>query len=394
MAEGPAASDSRGFGRAVRDAFFLLESGAAIVNHGSFGATPRPVLAAAEEWRRRMEAQPDRFMRTELPPAIRAAAEMLGRFIGARGEDLVFVDNATTGVNAVIGSFPLAAGDEVLTTTHVYGAVRNALNRHYRPAGVRIVEAEVPFPVSGEEEILAAVAAGFSPRTRLLIIDHVTSPTALIFPVARLAALARERGVAVLVDGAHAPGMIDLDVPALGVDWYVGNCHKWLMAPKSAGFLWAAPERQAALHPPVISHGYGHGFHAEFDWTGTHDYSPWLAVPAAIEFGAAFGWDIIRRRNHALLLEAVTLINAAWWTAIGGPPALLGTMATIRLPPALAGDGPADFAHARAIRDRLWAEARIEAPVTPFAGALWVRISAHIYNELDDYRRLAAYSPA
>jgi isopenicillin-N epimerase len=372
------------FGRAIRDRFFL-EDGIAFLNHGAYGATPRAVLAAADDWRRRMEAQPARFMQRELPGALRRAAAALAAFVGARGEDLVFVDNATTGVNAVLRSLALAPGDEVLTTTHVYGAVRMALQHICMTGGARLVEAEVPFPAAGEEQIVAAVAKGFSARTKLFVVDHVTSSTALIFPVARLVALAKSRGVRVLIDGAHAPGMLDLDIAALGADYYVGNCHKWLFAPKGCGFLWAARDARDGLHPAVISHGYGKGFLSEFDWTGTRDPGAWLAVVAALEFIAELGAAEIRDHNHALLLDAVRLLGDAWSTPAGGPPALLGAMATIRLPL----PQEATQANAVALHVRLFERHGVEVPIVPFAGALWARISAQIYNDLDDYRRLA-----
>ncbi|MBI3706661.1 MAG: aminotransferase class V-fold PLP-dependent enzyme [Proteobacteria bacterium] len=375
---------SNHFGRAIRDRFFL-EDGIAFLNHGAYGATPRAVLAAADEWRRRMEAQPARFMQRELPGALRRAAAALGAFVGARGEDLVFVDNATTGVNAVLRSLALGAGDEVSTTTHVYGAVRMPLRHVCAAAGARLVEADVPFPLGSEDEIYSAVAAALTSRTRLLVIDHVTSSTALIFPVARLVALARSRGVRVLIDGAHAPGMLDLDIAALGCDFYVGNCHKWLFAPKGCGFLWAARDGRDRLHPAVISHGYGKGFLAEFDWTGTRDHSAWLAVVAALEFIARFGAAEIRAHNHDLLLRAARLLGDAWGTPAGGPPSMLGSMATIRLPL----PQEATQANAVALHARLFERHGVEVPIVPFAGALWARISAQIYNDLDDYRRLA-----
>jgi isopenicillin-N epimerase len=378
-------------GRPIRDAF-LLEDGVAYLNHGSYGATPRVVLAVADDWRRRMEAQPVRFMQAELPKLLREAASRLAAFLGARGEDLVFVDNATSGVNAILRSLDIGPGDELLTTTHVYGAVRKALHYVAARTGAAVVEAAVPFPAAGDDEIAAAVEQRFSPRTRLLIIDHVTSPTALVVPVARIIAAAKARGLAVLVDGAHAPGMLDLDIPSLGADFYVGNCHKWLFAPKGCGFLWAAQARQTDIHPLVISHGYGMGFLAEFDWTGTRDPSAWLAIGAALDFIDAMDAKRLRDWNHALLLDAVALLKESLRTAVGPPPALLGSMATIALPTEggpFAG-APATFESAKAVHDHLRDRHRIEVPIFLFDERLWVRISAQIYNGRDDYRRLAA----
>lgn len=378
------------FGRAAR-AHFLLEGDAVFLNHGSYGATPRVVLAAADAWRRRMEAQPVRFMGRELIPALHAALDRLGGFIGARGADLAFVDNATAAVSTVLRAFELAPGDELLTTSHAYGAVRAALGFVAARAGARVVEAELPFPAAGEDELCAALARRFTERTRLLALDHVTSPTALVLPVARLAAAARARGIPVLVDGAHAPGMLNLDIGSLGVDWYAGNCHKWLFAPKGCAFLWAAPERQAVLAPLAVSHGQGQGFRAAFDWTGTRDHSAFLAVTAALGFIEGIGAERLRARNHDLVVAAARLIVDAWWTPVGGPPALLGAMAAIAVPTerGLAKGLPATPGAAAALHDRLWDDHRIEVPVTAFAGRLWVRVSAQIYNELEEYHRLA-----
>jgi isopenicillin-N epimerase len=374
----------------LRDAF-LLENGVAYLNHGSYGATPRTVLAAADQWRRRLEAQPVRFMQSELPKLLRATAARLAAFMGARGEDLVFIDNATSGVNAVLRSLDFKRGDELLTTTHVYGAVRKTLHYVAARTGATVVEADVPFPAAGEDEIVAAVTGCFSPRTRLLVIDHITSPTALVFPVTRIVEAAKARGITVIVDGAHAPGMVDLDIPAVGADFYVGNCHKWLFAPKGSGFLWAAPEAQAGIHPLVISHGYGSGFLAEFDWTGTRDPSAWLAVNTALDFVETIGADVLRDHNRALMLAATALIAGQWSTQAGAPPSLLGTMAAIAVPTDRGrfSSVPATWESAAAIHDYLWQDHRIEIPVPVFNGRIWVRISAQIYNQIGDYRRLA-----
>jgi isopenicillin-N epimerase len=375
------------WGAASRD-LWLLDPAVAFLNHGSFGATPRAVLAAQDEWRRRMERRPTGFMAYELPAALRDAAARLAGFLGARGDDLAFVENATAGCNAVLGSLALGPGDEILVIDHGYAAVRKAAEHAAARAGARVVEAILPFPAPTATAIVESVAGRLGPRTRLAIFDHVTSPTALVLPIAQLVALCRSAGAPVLVDGAHAPGMLELDVPAAGADWYVGNCHKWLMAPKGAGFLWASPERQAGLHPPVISHGLGQGFLAEFDWIGTRDPSGWLAVPAAIDFHERLGGARLRRRNRAVVQDAANGLAASWRTIRGADDAgLAGSMATVRLPlPA----GESTPERALELRRRLDCEHRIEVPVISFAGALWVRISAQAYNEPADYERLKA----
>jgi isopenicillin-N epimerase len=367
-------------GKAIRREW-RLDPDFLTVNHGSFGATPLAVLAAQADWRERMEAQPSRFMRAVLPDALRQAAETLGEFLGARGQDIAFLDNATAGCNAVLRSLRLQPGDEILVLDHGYNAVRNAVRYVTERAGARMMEAAVPFPQPNDAAMVAAVAAALTPRTRLAVIDHITSGSALVLPLARITAACHAAGVPVLVDGAHAPGQIDLDLPATGADWYTGNCHKWLCAPKGAAFLWATPERQADLHPTIISHGLGGGFLAEFDWTGTRDFSPFLSVPTAIEFHQRLGDAALRARNSALAAEASALIalrlnSDAVETG--------GAMGLVRLPLTR----PATNAVSQDIRDRLLA-AGTDAPTHVLDGALWLRLSAFAYNDLADYERLA-----
>lgn len=372
------------YGRDLKP-LWLLEPTATFLNHGSYGACPRAVLAAQQGWRDRLEAQPVRFMQDVLPGALRESAAALAGFLGAHPDDLVFVENATSGVNAVLRSLAFGRGDEVLTTSHVYPAVRNAIRQICGGAGASLIEAPVPFPLQAPWQVVDAIAAALGPRTRLVVIDAVTSPTATLLPVAEIAALCRAAGVRLLVDAAHAPGMVPLDLPALGADWVTGNAHKWLFAPKGCAFLWAGRQAQDGLHPLVISHGLGRGFAAEFDWVGTRDPSAWLAVTAALDFWRALGGPGLMARNRALADDAARMLAEAWGTEIGAPAAMRGAMATIRLPLA----GAAERETALAINRRIWSEHRIEVPIMAFAGGLWARISAQAYNDLDDYRRLA-----
>jgi isopenicillin-N epimerase len=364
---------------------WLLDPDVAFLNHGSFGATPRMVLAEQERWRAHMERHPTHFMSEELPPALRAAAARLAAFVGSEAKDLVFVENATAGCNTVLRSIRLAPGDEILVTDHGYPAVRKAAEHAAARAGARAIEAQVPFPLDDPAQVTAAVAAKLGPRTRLAIFDHVTSPTAVIFPVRELTALCRAAGALVLIDGAHGPGMLDLDVPSIGADWYTGNCHKWLMAPKGSGFLWTSPRQQAETHPLVISHGFGQGFTAEFDWIGTRDPTAWLAVPAAIDFHERLGGARLRERNAARAREQANNLARIWNTERGAPDELTGSMATVRLPLS----DPASPERAQNLRRKLFDDHRIEVLVAAFAGALWARISAHAYNRPADYARLA-----
>ncbi len=375
------------FGRPLR-ARFLLERATSFVNHGSFGAAPRAVLRAAERWRLRMEANPDRFMREILPRALRRAADDLARFLRVAGRDLAFVENATAGLNAVLRSLPLRRGDEVVATTQTYNAVRQVLRHACIQSGARLVEAPIALPVAGEDALLAAIGPRLGGRTRLLVLDHISSPTGLVFPVRRLARLARVHGAQVLVDGAHAPGQIPIDIEALGVDWYAGNCHKWLFAPKGCAFLWARRGAQPGLHPPVISHGYGGGLAAEFDWTGTRDFSGWLAVPEALRFYRTLGPARVRAYNHRLVREAARTLSSAWDAPLDGPAALHGAMMAVRLPAALQPAGGADAEAARALQSRLLTRYRVVAAIMAVDGALWARVSAQVYNVPQDYARL------
>jgi isopenicillin-N epimerase len=364
---------------------WLLDPGIVFLNHGSFGAAPRCVLAEQDRWRERMERRPTTFMTFELPQALRDAAARLAAFVGCDAKDLGFVENATAGCNAVLNSLALRPGDEILVTDHGYRAVRNATEHVAKRAGARVVEAAVPFPIQDPAQVVASVTARLSPRTRLVLLDHVTSPTAVIFPLHELIAACRAAGALILIDGAHAPGMVDLDIRHLDVDWYVGNCHKWLMAPKGAGFLYADPQRQAGLHPPVISHGYDQGFTAEFDWIGTRDPSAWLAVPAALEFHSRLGGVQLRERNVTLTRQSAAILAQRWGTSRGAPDAMTGSMAAIRLPL------DAEPTRDRALELRKWLldTHHIEAAIMPFAGALWARISMQAYNEPADIQRLA-----
>jgi isopenicillin-N epimerase len=362
-----------------------LERGWLFLNHGSMGATPRTVLGAQHQWRKRMERQPDRFMTKELPAALRAAAGELAEFMGTAGDNLVFVENTSAAINAVLRSRRWEKGDEMLVTNHGYRGVRQAAEFVARQSGAILAEARVPFPLASADEVVAAVEAELRPGTRLAILDHVASPTALVFPVERLVQSCHARGVAVLIDGAHAPGMLPLDLDRLGADYYAGNCYKWLFAPKGCGFLWARPERQAELHAPVISWSAPDGYPARFDWAGARDPSPWLAVPAAIAFWRRLGGEALQRHNCGLVREAAQLLLGAWGMEPPAPSGMLGAMATLPLPGRWSGTRP----EAETLHDELAAQG-IEAQITAFADRLWVRLSAQAYNVLDDYEVLRA----
>jgi isopenicillin-N epimerase len=384
---------------------WLLDAGTVFLNHGSFGACPRPVLEAQARLREQMEREPVRFFTREAPALLRAARAALGAFVGADPDDLAFVPNATAALGAVLRSHPLAAGDEVLVTDHEYNATRNAAEQAARERGARVVVARVPFPLRpgpGPEQVVAAVLERVGGRTRLAVLDHVTSQTGLVFPVERLVGELRARGVAVAVDGAHAPGMLPLDLRALDAEYYAGNCHKWMCAPKGVGFLFVRRDLQAGVHPAVTSHGanapVAEGnprFRAEFDWTGTDDPTPALCVPEALRFLASLvpgGWAGIRERNRRLALEARRIVAEALGVPLPCPDEMIGSLATLPVPP-LAGLPPAQAASALALDPLHEALFRrgIQAPVLacPAHPGRLLRVSAALYNERADYGRLA-----
>lgn len=382
------------FGRTMLE-HFPLEPQAVYLNHGTVGVTPWRVLEAQQAIRNEIERHPARFLLRELSgltassklaqPRLRSAAQEVAQFLGARGEDLVFVGNATTGVNAVLRPLGLEPGDEILIANLAYGAVANAAAFVARERGAKVVRLELPFPVADPGLYVEAVDRAITPRTKVAILDHITSETALILPLAEMAERARAKGVLVLADGAHAPGQIPLEIPALGVDWYVANLHKWAFAPRGCGILWAAPERQKGLHPPVISWGLDQGFTQEFDWVGTQDPSAYLAAPEGIRFMRDLGVEAMRQYNHDLAWGAARMLMERWNLELPTPQSMIGSMVTLPLPQGL-GSSPADAAR---LKDALLFEDHIEVPVMAIGGRLWARISAQIYNDMSDIERFA-----
>ncbi|HVR63843.1 MAG TPA: aminotransferase class V-fold PLP-dependent enzyme [Polyangia bacterium] len=373
---------------------WLLDPGVTYLNHGAFGSCPRPVQAAAQEFRARFERAPMQFVLREVEALLDQSRAAAGELLGADAQDLAFVTNATTAVSTVLASLSLHAGDELLVTDHAYNACRNAVDFHARRTGARVVMAPVPFPVAGPDEIVAAVLGAVTPRTRLALLDHITSPTALVFPVGPLVAALEARGVDTLIDGAHAPGQIAVDVHALGPTYYAANLHKWCCVPKTAAVLYVRRDRQPHLHPLVVSHGANAPrtdrprFLLEFDWTGTHDPAPALSLPAALAYLGRLlpgGLAALRERNHDLVLRARRLLADALEVDLPCPDSMLGSMATLPLPARAAPMGPA------ALYEALWRRHRIEAPVFdwPARGRPMFRVSAQIYNRLPDYERLA-----
>ncbi|MFN8366199.1 MAG: aminotransferase class V-fold PLP-dependent enzyme [Candidatus Kapaibacterium sp.] len=378
------------YGKQIRHKW-LLEDGMTFLNNGSFGATPIEVLAVQREWQERLERQPLRFVMRELPVALRSAANQMGEFIGAAGEDIVFVDNATTGVNAVVRSLigTLQPGDELLTTSHVYNAVRQTMLYVCKVTGAVYKEVEVPFPVQSSGDVLERIKHAITPRTRFAMFDHITSPTGIIFPVKEIVQHCKEHGILVMIDGAHAPGMVDLNVEDIGADWYTGNFHKWLFAPKGCAFLHATKQQQATTHATLISHGYNMGFHAEFDFNGTKDWSSYLSATAGLEFFRQNGGAELRAYNHALTLQARNELLRAVPQQLPAPDDMLGSLAAIVLPVELEEQGD-PIKQTTAMHDVLWDKHNIEVPIFPLSGKILLRVAVQCFNELPEYQHCAS----
>ena len=377
---------------------WLLERDIIFLNHGSFGATPKRVLARQDELRIQLEREPVRFMVRELEPLLDASRRVLSAFLGADPEGIAFVPNATAGVNAVLRSLDLDEHYELLVTTQEYNACRNALEYVCGLAEAKVVIAETPFLNTSPDRIVELILERVTSRTRLLLIDHITSQTAIIQPVERLVREMASRGIDTLVDGAHAPGMLPLDLNAMGAAYYTGNLHKWVCAPKGAAFLYVRQNRRYGVRPIAISHGANSTrtdrsrFLIEFDWTGTFDPSAWLAVPEAIGFIGSLvegGWPEVMRRNHALALRGRDILAQGLGIVPPAPDEMLGSMAALPLPDGNAATAPSLYGDA--LQDALLDQYRIEVPIVPWPHPpkRVLRISAHLYNEEREYERLA-----
>jgi isopenicillin-N epimerase len=380
--------------------FWPLAPGVMFLNHGSFGSCPRPVLQFQQEIRRRIERQPVQFFVRDLEPLLDRARESLARFVGAEVGDLVPVPNATSGVNTVLRSLRFNPGDELLVTDHEYNACRNALDFVATRSRARVVVARLPFPLQRADQIIGAVLDGVSRRTRLVLLDHITSQTGLVLPLARLVRELETRGVDTLVDGAHAPGMVPLDLRRLGAAYYTGNCHKWMCAPKGAAFLHVRRDRQERIRPLTISHGANSPrtdrsrLQIEFGWTGTWDPSALLSVPEAIRCVAGLlpgGWPTIMKRNRQLALAARARLCRVMEIEKPCPDAMVGTLASLPLPDAPGSEPPRSPLYQDPLQDELLRRFGIEVPIIPwptFPRRL-LRISAQLYNRLPQYDHLA-----
>lgn len=380
------------------NSFWSLDPAVTFLNHGSFGACPLTVLEAQAGLREQLEREPVRFFVREFEQLLDAARSQLATFVGAAPAELAFVPNATTGVNAVLRSLEFESGDELLTTDHEYNACRNALDFIATRTGARVVVAKIPFPIDSPDQVVEAVVERASAKTRLALLDHVTSQTGLIFPIQQLVSKLAERGVDTLIDGAHAPGMVPLNLREIGATYYTGNCHKWLCAPKGAAFLYVRLDKQPAIRPLTISHGANSPrsersrFQLEFDWMGTDDPTAYLCVPEAIRFMGSLlpgGWLELMARNRDMALAARQLLCEALGVSLPCPAQMIGSMAVVPLP-----DSLPDIVKTKLIpplQDALWERFKIEVPVIPRAAApkQLIRISAQLYNRQQQYEYLA-----
>ena len=375
-----------------------LEKNVVHLNHGSFGACPIRILEEQHELRQKMESNTLRFFEETLPELLERSREVLGTFLGAPASDLVFVDNATTGVSTVLSNIDLVEGDRILVTDHGYNACTNAARYFAGRAGADVDLINIPFPNSDSNDFVARILEACTARTKILLVDHVTSATGLIMPLDGIIPAIRELGIKVLVDGAHAPGMLPLRLADLGADYYTGNCHKWMCAPKGTAFLYVRPESQSNFHPLTISHGMNKPirdssrFRLEFDWTGTQDMTGFCTLPSLIDHMGGIselGWAGIAERNHALVLQARDLICKSLDLETPCSVDMIGSLATICLPGLenITGKGyqPVD-----PLKEILRQQHGIEVSLSvwPSPAGRYLRVSAQLYNSLQDYERL------
>ncbi|NJS10411.1 MAG: aminotransferase class V-fold PLP-dependent enzyme [Microcoleus sp. CSU_2_2] len=378
--------------------YWLLDREITFLNHGSFGACPSPVLEAQTCFREQLEKEPLRFFMREFEPLLDTARNELAAFVGAGADELAFVPNATTGINAVLRSLSFEPGDELLTTNQEHNACRNAIDFIASRTGAKVIVAEVPFPLESPEQVIEAIIKCVSPQTKLALLDHIVSQTGLIFPIKQLVNELAIFGVDVLVDGAHAPGMVALNLDEIGAAFYTGNCYKWLCTPKGAGFLYVRRDKQDTIRPTTISHGANSPrtdksrFQLEFDWMGTSDPSPYLCVPIAINFMGSLwhgGWPELMAKNHALALAGRQILLDKLGLPLPCPHEMVGSMAVVPLP-----DENSDVVAKGGIaplQEALWEIFKIEVPVIPWpdSSKRLVRISAQYYNTLSQYEYLA-----
>ena len=366
---------------------FLFEPGLIYLNHGGFGATPKEVFDAKQRILTEIEKNPSALFQQDIRSRWHAIAEKIARRFSLETNSLAIIDNVTDGINAVLRSLSIQAGDEILLTSMTYGAILMAARYIAKKHGATITLAALGFPDPDPQQFVEAVMQALTPRTKIAIFDHITSPTALLTPLSEMISACRSRGVPVLVDGAHAPGQTALAIPALNPDWYVANLHKWYFVPRGCGFLWAAPSRRSGLMPNVLSWDIVAPFPSSFAWTGTRDPSSWLAVPDAFDFMDRFGESAVRQHNHQLILEAVALLADMWKFRVSTPATMTAAMTLVPVPDGL----PYPAIEEGRTRFEVDLQSQHNIAVNPsFAhnGKIWLRITAQIYNSLEDYEKL------
>lgn len=358
--------------------FFMLDPEIVFLNHGSFGATPKPVFDVYQNWQRELERQPVEFLGRRARDLMAESRVALADYLGVQRDDLVYVTNATVGVNIVAHSINLGPGDEVLTTDHEYGACDRTWRFLARKDGFAYINQPVSVPLTSVERFVEQLWQGVTAKTKIIFLSHITSPTAIVFPVTEVCRRAREQGILTLVDGAHAPGQIPLDLDKIGADYYTGNLHKWLCAPKGVGFLYTRPEVQALLEPLVISWGWQSEmpgtsqFVDHHEWQGTRDLSPFLAVPAAIRFQQENNWTEVQDDCHALALEAEMRIRGLMGlSSLYIDDSWFAQMVAVLLPVGT---------DSVALKEFLYHNYRIEVPVIEWNGTTLLRVSIQGYN--------------
>lgn len=368
---------------------WLLDPDVAYLNHGAFGALPRVVGDAAAELRKMMERDPADLLMRRLPGMLNDVRSRLAELLRADESGCVFIPNATAGLATILTALASSfeAGDEVLTTDHRYDAVAVQLGLLEASRGIAAVYAHVPLDIESPADVVSAIFERITEHTRLIVVDSIASASGFVFPVAEIVATAHEYGVPVLLDAAHAPGQIDVDLDAIGADFWVGNLHKWICCPRAAGIMSIAPAWRNTVRPLVASHLYAEGLQQAFDWTGTFDPVNLLAVPAALDFWDDLGWVNVRRRQRALVDNGAARIAAALGTTAPVADDFRAAMRVIELPDRLTNDG------ARQIEATLSEKHRIEVSLMTLHDRDWVRVCGQIYNTPADYDRLAAALP-
>ncbi|XP_042189042.1 probable L-cysteine desulfhydrase, chloroplastic [Callorhinchus milii] len=377
------------FGKEMRIKHFLLEEETIFINHGAFGSSLKDALEVAQKWQVYIERQPLRFYDRELLPHLVFVTKRLAKFVGCSPTDLVLVSNVTMAMNCVVRSLDLKKGDTVFMLSVTYGAVKKLLKQVCEERGAKLQEENLEFPLLGPSQIITKVKECLQPGTKLAVFDHIPSNAPFINPLPEIIDICHQRGTKVLIDGAHALGVLDLELRSLGADYYTSNCHKWFCSTKGCAFLYVMPQLQNSLRPLVISHGFGYGFSSEYIWTGLKDYSSFLALHTVLDFWESVGLQKIRGYIQDLMSQAVNLLVGQWKTRLLAPREMFGSMACVQLPECLFQDGSANYEQGEIIQNALYRQYDIEVPIKALGGKLYVRISTHIYNELNQYQKLA-----